>query len=234
MLDCEFRFVSFTEGLGQLRAGGFSRPTATITFDDVEETAFTNALPVLDRFGIQAILYIASDYARTGSCYRTTGKPAAMSVQQIIEAVRMGHEVGGHTITHAPVKYCTEPRVRQELCLSKKLLEEWCRCEIRHFSYPWGQHSRWTRSLLANIGLYESAATIERGMMFGGEAPFAIRRDSICPRLMSPDGMVRTMAMADLWYWLARLKRRMKKRNWRNLESWSQLSDTQLKEITAS
>jgi peptidoglycan/xylan/chitin deacetylase (PgdA/CDA1 family) len=233
ILDIGFRFVTLTEGLRVSQESHFSAPIATVTFDDVEETAFTNALPILNRLGIRAMLYIASDYVRTGVCYRTAGKPRAISPEQILLAAEIGHEVGAHTVTHAPLKYCTEERARQELRLSKDLLQEWFRREIQHFSYPWGQHSQQTRSLIMQSAMFKSAATIERGMMFGGEDPYAIRRDSICPKLMSPACMVRIMARADLWYWAVRLVRPFKRRRWRSLDSWQVLSNAQLIESSA-
>ena len=230
MSDLGFHFVSLSEGLKQLNGRALSERMVTLTFDDVEATTFTNAIPILNRLHIQATLYIIADFVRTRSCYRTSGKPPAISIEQVREAIKMGHEVGSHTLTHAPLRYCSRERAQQELVTSKEVLELWCQVKVKHFSYPWGQHSSGTRKLIVETGLYDSAATIERGRMFAAQDPFSLKRDSVCPHLMSPSAMVRIMKLADHWYWVARLMRIFKKRTWRNVERWERLTDPQMAE----
>jgi peptidoglycan/xylan/chitin deacetylase (PgdA/CDA1 family) len=222
-LEClGFAFVTVSEGLLRAREHNLSRHLLSVTFDDVEASTFTQGMPILERFGAKVTLYVTASYAKSRTCHRTTPAQEAMPPEQLREAINMGHEIAAHTLTHAPLKYCSDRRVRQELEVSKELLDEWCRCEIRHFAYPWGQHSRRTRRLIVNSGLYESAATIERGMMGQCIDPYALRRDSIDPGY-TPQKMLRLMRLADHWNWVARLLRVFKRPSWRNLEAWKEL-----------
>lgn len=68
-LDCigrRYRFVSLDE-LGPALAEGrtFSRPVAAVTFDDGYEDAYQHAMPLLERKGIPAALFVSTAFVGT-------------------------------------------------------------------------------------------------------------------------------------------------------------------------
>jgi peptidoglycan/xylan/chitin deacetylase (PgdA/CDA1 family) len=76
-LDCladEFHFVSLDEVGDHLRNGiPFERPVAAITFDDGYRDVYEHALPVLERRGIPAAMFVVTDLVG-GPCWQIHDK----------------------------------------------------------------------------------------------------------------------------------------------------------------
>jgi peptidoglycan/xylan/chitin deacetylase (PgdA/CDA1 family) len=203
-----FEFVGLEEGLESLtEAKGFNRPIMTITFDDGDRRIYENALPVLEEVHVRAFLYVTADYIRKGTTYRDEDPSPAMTWQQLRDWLKARHGIGSHTLTHAPLRLCNDTRLTQECSLSKKILEDNLQTPIHHLSYPWGQHSKRTYELLLANGLYESAATIDRGSMYPQHDPYKLRRDVCNPRIPI-ESMQRLMRMADYFYWLRHFRKK--------------------------
>lgn len=205
--DMGFSFADFDRALKLCQGEGFSRPTMTVTFDDAYLSAHQNALPVLEDLGIKGFHYLIVDYVNKGRTYRAEHPLPAMTWDHVREWVRLGHGVGSHTFTHAHLSECSDSLLIQECTLSKRVLEEKLQLPIRHFSYPCGFHSRRTYALIKAAGLYDSAATIDRGRMWPGHDPYALRRD-VCDPAWPLASVVQTMRLADNWYWLRHVRRR--------------------------
>lgn len=220
-----YHFVNLEEALGFLGAGDLDKPIMTVTFDDGYRSIYENAVPVLNDLGIKAFLYVTADYIHKGFAYRNETTSPVMSWQQLRELVEQGYGIGSHTLTHAPLRLCNSARLMQECALSKRILEDNLQIPIRHLSYPWGQHSRRTRVFLSSNGLYQSAATIDRGSMYPKHDPYKLRRD-LCDPMISVKSMLRLMRMADYFYWL-RYLRKKPEGYWKRHpeEKWSALED---------
>jgi peptidoglycan/xylan/chitin deacetylase (PgdA/CDA1 family) len=54
------------------------------------------------------------------------------------EMVRLGHEIGSHTVSHADLGLIGAEEARRELVESKKALEVRLGCPARWFAYPFG------------------------------------------------------------------------------------------------
>lgn len=67
--DC----VPLDEALTRLASGGLDRPTACVTFDDGYRSNITLGLPVLERLGIPAVVYLATGLIGTSAHLWTTG-----------------------------------------------------------------------------------------------------------------------------------------------------------------
>ena len=205
--DMGFSFIDLEQGLKLCQGEGFTRPTITVTFDDAYLTAYENALPVLEELGIKGFHYLIVDYVNKGRTYRAEEPLPAMTWDNVRDWVRMGHGVGSHTFTHAHLPACSDSRLIHECTLSKHVLEDRLQMPIRHFSYPCGFHSRRTYRLIKAAQLYDSAATIDRGRMWASHDPYALRRD-VCDPGWPLASLVRTMRLADRWYWLRHFRRR--------------------------
>lgn len=204
-----FRFVSLDEGLSTLTAGTLDSPIMTLTFDDGDRTIYENALTLLNELNIRALLYVTVDYIRKGTTYRSDYVLESMNWQQLREWIDAGHDIGSHTLTHASLRLCDETRLHQECSTSKAFLEDELQIRVRHLSYPWGYYSKRVCRLIAHSGLYDSAATIYRGMMFSGVDPYKLRRDLCDPRTPI-DSMIQIMKIADRWFWLKHLHNKFK------------------------
>jgi peptidoglycan/xylan/chitin deacetylase (PgdA/CDA1 family) len=224
-LQMGFTFVSLEEGLRLLLADELRRPIMTVTFDDGDCTIYRNVLPVLDELDIKAFLYVTADYIKKGILYRNDTPLPAMNWAQLRQWLQQGHGIGSHTLTHAPLHICSRERIVQEWTMSKNILEENCEVPVRHFSYPWGRHTKQTYKLIKHGGLYDSAATIHRGKMYYGQDPYKLRRD-VCDPRVSVESVIRIMRLADKWYWLRHFRRKPR-RCWERHpeEKWEALTD---------
>jgi hypothetical protein len=101
---------------GFTRAEGFDRGLITVTFDDGWTSQHENALPILDKYGIAATLYIIS-----GSI---NDQPAYMTQAQIQDFADRGHGIESHTVTHPHLRELSPGQLNAELTESQATLRQ--------------------------------------------------------------------------------------------------------------
>lgn len=72
MLTRHFEPIRLSEALDRAAADGLSGRTLSITFDDGYADNFTNALPVLEEFGVPATFFVASGFLDGGRMWNDT------------------------------------------------------------------------------------------------------------------------------------------------------------------
>ncbi|MEV7635170.1 polysaccharide deacetylase family protein, partial [Pseudarthrobacter enclensis] len=87
-----------------------------MTFDDGWASQYNNALPVLNKYGIPATMYIIS-----GSI---NDVPAYMTQAQIQAFANRGDEIASHTVNHADLTTLTATQRNNELSQSKSTLQQ--------------------------------------------------------------------------------------------------------------
>jgi len=92
-----------------------SEAVVTITFDDGWESAYTEGLPVLEKYGIKTTYYILGN---------TFDDPQYMSEAQVKSLQRAGHEIAAHTMSHPDLTSLTEDKLEWELSESNRILTE--------------------------------------------------------------------------------------------------------------
>ena len=100
-----------------------------ITFDDANEDNYTNAFPIMKKYGFTGVLYLPYDYI---------GTPNYLTVDQVKEMAAAGWEVGSHSLTHPILTDLDAPRLRAEIVDSRKKLEKLLGVPILTFAYPFG------------------------------------------------------------------------------------------------
>lgn len=88
----------------------------TFTFDDGSETIFTNAFPILEKYGFPATLYPVTKYIGIDSWY--------VSWNQIDVLGKQRWEIGSHSHTHPNMTELSDAEIAQELELSARILRE--------------------------------------------------------------------------------------------------------------
>lgn len=91
----------------------FKEPLFSVTFDDGWKSIYTEALPILQEYGIPTTQYVLSG---------TFDHQSYMSAQQMKSMQGAGHEFGSHTITHPDLTKLDDRSLSKELRLSKKEL----------------------------------------------------------------------------------------------------------------
>jgi peptidoglycan/xylan/chitin deacetylase (PgdA/CDA1 family) len=101
-----------------------------ITFDDVYESVFTRAYPILKAVGIPFILFITVDLLE---------KPGYLTREQLITlAADPLCTIGSHASHHVVFRKLNRSEVEKELLDSKKYLEQLTKRPVEVFAFPYG------------------------------------------------------------------------------------------------
>jgi len=131
---------------------GDDRGGVVVTVDDGYADFYENALPILVRTRVPAILYLATGLVRNN------GGPAdRLSWAQLAEAVATGLvTIGSHTHNHADLSRADEREAEVEMRRSKELIEDHLGTPCQHFAFPWAVASDAARR--ASASLFRSSA----------------------------------------------------------------------------
>jgi len=110
----------------------------------------------------------------------TGGPPAtdgyrSLSVAQVVELHRRGHEIGSHTVSHAMLPELDDAALQSELVNSRDAISNWIGARVLGFCYPNGDHDERTVAAVARAG-HAYACTTRDGVHPPGGDPFRIPR----------------------------------------------------------
>ena len=100
-----------------------------ITFDDGNADTYTNAFPLMQKYGYTGVLYIVGNYL---------GADGFLNRDQILEMYNAGWEVGCHSISHLDLTKLGPEDQHTEIIESKEWLQNKLGIEILTFAYPFG------------------------------------------------------------------------------------------------
>lgn len=149
-----------------------------ITFDDGYADNLADALPVLQRYGFPATVFVVSGFVGGTNAWDTAvGMPQRrlLSWDEVREMHRSGVAIGSHTVTHRRLTGLAADEVLTEIRESKLVLEERLGAPVRHFSYPYGDTNEMVAALVREAG-YQTACTTMSGFNGGDADPFSLRR----------------------------------------------------------
>lgn len=155
------------------------RKPVIITFDDGFRDFYTNAQPILAKYGFTAIVYLPTAYIQKTT---TTFKGLdCLTWNEVRELSRAGVLFGSHTVTHPILKEVSHDQLEAELRDSKSTIENELGFAIDSFAYPYAypQHNREfvqrLRSVLIDAGYQNGVSTII-GSTHGIEDRFCLKR----------------------------------------------------------
>ncbi|MCX5677940.1 MAG: polysaccharide deacetylase family protein [Candidatus Omnitrophica bacterium] len=153
-----------------------------LTFDDGFENVYTNAFPLLKRYGARSILFITTDFidSRLGSdrLFNNAQPLRPLTWAQVKDMSSCGVEIGSHSCTHKTMSDLDEKSASHEASASRERIRDMVGCDVRYFSYPFGSRrsfNKATERLLRDAG-YSKAFTNIMGMDNSEEEPFVARR----------------------------------------------------------
>jgi peptidoglycan/xylan/chitin deacetylase (PgdA/CDA1 family)/GT2 family glycosyltransferase len=135
-----------------------------LTFDDGMEDFYTEALPVLERLGYKAMVFIVVGWIGKFTEWKTPGarKFKILSAKQMRELQRNGFQFGSHTLTHPWLTRLPDAELRREVKDSKCRLEDLLGTEVSSFAYPFGDVDVRVRAAVAEAG-YKLALSTREG-----------------------------------------------------------------------
>ena len=142
-----------------------------LSFDDGYEDNWRVVLPMLEERGMKAVFYMVTN---------SIGKPGYLTWDNLFDMERSGMEIGSHTANHLPLTTLSPEKQREELRLSKLMLEWKGMKTIYSFSYPNGSYNAGVVTMLAEEE-YLTAVTGEAGLNTLETNPYLLRRVNIPP-----------------------------------------------------
>jgi peptidoglycan/xylan/chitin deacetylase (PgdA/CDA1 family) len=142
-----------------------------LTFDDGFEDFYTQAYPILHRYGFTATVFLVTDQIGKKSNWTSEMGPQMLTWEQIHALSVEKFTFGSHTCTHACLLHMPEEQVRHELTDSKELLQARLGREIPLLAYPFGDSNDEIRRMAMQAG-YQIAF----GVITGEPGPFNLWR----------------------------------------------------------
>ncbi|WOE84691.1 polysaccharide deacetylase family protein [Aeromonas veronii] len=157
-----------------------------ITADDGYQDNLTRMLPLLEKYGYKAVVYVVTGegYNRWDVEHPTNPdtKVSLMSGEQVKALAASGHvEIGGHTLTHPRLSKLTPEQQAHEIQENKRQLEALLGHPLLSFAYPYGDMNESAKERAIAAG-YRFAVATNSGPKAMHQDPFQIRRIAIFPR----------------------------------------------------
>jgi len=133
-----------------------------LTFDDGYEN-FMTALPVLERFGFSATLFVLASTPRENDWEHDNAPKPQMKLlgaECIREVAARGIEVASHGMSHVRLSNLEPGLLEEEVSGSRGLLSELLSEEVMGFCYPYGSIDRAAIEAVRRAG-YAYACTID-------------------------------------------------------------------------
>ena len=182
LYEHDYRGITLAEGKAILdgrmeNTGGIP---LILTFDDGYMSFYTDAYPVMSRYGYKATVFMIT---------KRVGSPNYCNWDQLHELVQAGFEVGSHTQTHPSLPTLTGSRLEDEIKGSKQILEAALGVPVVSFCYPAGEYNQATTEAVSRAG-YQQGVTVKYGWATRANDPYQMPRIRIS-RYLTLDGFAK-------------------------------------------
>jgi peptidoglycan/xylan/chitin deacetylase (PgdA/CDA1 family)/Flp pilus assembly protein TadD len=174
--------------LDQALAGNGQIPSKPfmITLDDGYADNYTNAFPILQKYGFVATVFMVTDYI-DGSGY--------LSTDQLQRLQAAGWTIGGHTQTHPDLCTLKPEEIEKELTVSRETLKNILGQDVLYFAYPYGKYNQTVMKKVQQDG-YRLAFTTEKGWVSPGQNLMLLPR-VYCYANMGMDEFIKRVTHPD-------------------------------------
>lgn len=123
-----------------------------LTFDDGHWDLYTDVLPILEKYHVKATAYVVQGFI---------GGSDSLSSDQLQKVIRSGLvEVGDHTLYHLSLANKKLQVVKNEVNLSKQILEKTYHLNVVSFAYPYGTFDKQAIEVVKAAGFRSAVSTI--------------------------------------------------------------------------
>ncbi len=161
-----------------------------LTFDDGYADNYTNAFPLLRKYGFTATFFVLTSLV-------DEEHPGYLTWLQIREMSRAGMEFGSHSKDHPDLRRRNRDFLIWQILGSKQSIESYTRKPVFAFSYPSGHYDVRVEKVLAEAG-YLASVTTEQGTEHTSDRLLRLERI----RVRGEYNVDRFAEMLD--YWMAR------------------------------
>jgi peptidoglycan/xylan/chitin deacetylase (PgdA/CDA1 family) len=147
-----------------------------LTFDDGFADFHERVLPLLRQYGCTATLYVTTGWIADAGRRGAGRRPGRMLTwSQIVEAAADRIEIGAHSHAHPQLDQLGREKLRAELTVSKRLLEDALGTSVTGLAYPFGYSNVAVRRAVREAG-YAHACAVVNAMASPQHDPFALPR----------------------------------------------------------
>jgi len=154
-----------------------------LNFDDGRKSQYTQAKPILDKYGFKATFYAVCNYL--------DNKKGYMSWKDIETLYKEGHDIGSHSMNHAHLEKLSKKGVSFEVAQSKKCFEDHG-INATTFAYPFNEGSSDKNVINIIAKYYDLART--------ASSPIAFLRCDGLKELSNQDDCLQTSKKGGLTY----------------------------------
>ena len=172
-----YRTLTLSEALRSVREPHLSDRAFVLTFDDGFQTVYTEAFPILQRYGMGATVFLTGGPAEAR--HSTERLPAfegrsSLSWPEIREMQKHGIEFGAHTLSHPDLTRLPEERIAHAMSASKASIEDALGVSVTSFAYPFGRFDAQCHRIAQRYFSCACADTL--GLISAKSDPFALER----------------------------------------------------------
>jgi len=184
LLASGYTFISIAQYEGWLtRKTTLPKKAVLMTFDDGFANHITNAIPLLKKYSIPAINFIAAD--KMGGQYDWDGIPAElyeplMNELQVNQWLAAGFTIGSHSLTHEHLDRLSRSEKIRQIVDSKKILELKFQTPINWLCYPFGAFDGECVEIAKDCGYFGAFACYRHTNPWQSDR-YAIRRLLVYP-----------------------------------------------------
>jgi peptidoglycan/xylan/chitin deacetylase (PgdA/CDA1 family) len=169
------------EGFNAITAGELSKILAgapgdlperpvVLTFDDGYGDFYSQGLPLLKQHGFTGTIFMT-----TGWIGKEDERKRMLNWRELAEVEQAGIEIGAHTCKHPQLDQLPENLIREELYVSKSLLEDNLGLPVPGLAYPFGYSNAKVRRVTRELG-YAYAYSVDNALSTSAANAFAIPR----------------------------------------------------------
>lgn len=145
--------VSDDYSLSEYTPQAWNRALVSVTFDDGWTSQFSNALPILNKYGLKATFYIISG--------ELTDQPDYMTGSQVNNLYLQGMEIGSHTVSHVDLTQATQASLVNQMSQSQTTLQNLIGASVTSFAYPYGAYN--ANTIAVGKQYYQSQRSVNSG-----------------------------------------------------------------------
>jgi peptidoglycan/xylan/chitin deacetylase (PgdA/CDA1 family) len=160
--ELRYRVVSLKKAIAQRRqTGDWPDKTIVLTFDDGYENIYDKALPILQRYGFGATVFVVAGHVDATNSWEQQvdrhGRRTMLSWDQLKDLADHDVEIGAHTLSHPDLSTLELEAVENEIVGSAEEISSKLNEPVQTFAYPYGKISTETADVVERT--FEAACT---------------------------------------------------------------------------
>lgn len=155
-----------------------SQKVVWLTFDDGDEDFYTQAYPILKKYGAKATNNVITSFVENGNA-------ANLTLEQMQEMKENGMSFQAHTVTHPDLSVQTPERQSSEMTGSKSFLDSNLSQDTIALAYPSGRYNDTTLQTAGQS--YKLAVTTNEGLAEYSDGLLSLDRVRVLPNMTADD-----------------------------------------------